>query len=114
MPLTTLSGAAWSVGSCVAADARGGADWVSSGAGGALAGALVTGVKKQSLQGAFVGAVVFGLAAASTQWYQSMSPDVSQIEFKTVTDPAALHSVPTPASLGQSARVAQSLSSRLQ
>lgn len=113
VPLTTVSGAVYSAGSCLTADARGSHDWVSNAVGGATAGAVIAGVKKQSLQGAFVGALAFGTAAAAVQWWSAMSPSVSEVE-KRAPSPAALVHAPTPAALATSSRSSASLVSRLQ
>ena len=68
VPLTTGAAILYTVGSAVGKDIQGKKDWKSEFFGGALAGMLVQGVKRRSFNASFVGALLFGTAAAAVQW----------------------------------------------
>lgn len=62
--MTTTTALLYTVASCSMDSFRGYHDWRSSAVGGALAGALVLGVKNRSVPAALVGSLVFAAGAA--------------------------------------------------
>jgi hypothetical protein len=72
VPLTTAAAVLYTLGSSVAQDIRGGIpDWRSDAVGGALAGAVVAGIRRKNLNAAFIGALVAAGGAASVKLFQS-------------------------------------------
>ncbi len=68
VPYTTGAAVLFTLGQSIARDARGGQQsWKNEFVGGAAAGAFVVGVKRKSLNAAFVGAIAMGSAAAAAQ-----------------------------------------------
>ncbi len=75
-PVTAAMGAVYTIGVCMSEDARGKRDWKNTAIGSAAAGAIAMGIKRKSLQAAFVGSIMFGLAGAASELFHSMEPNI--------------------------------------
>lgn len=109
VPYTTGAAAIATIGTCVSADIRNTKDWKNDFIGGALAGAFVNGIKRNSLQAAFVGSLVIGFAAASPAIFASVEGGAFS---PRPVDARSM--VVTPQSYAVSASASSNLHSRLQ
>jgi hypothetical protein len=67
--MTAGGAAVYTTVSCVVESNRDRKDWLNPASGGAVTGALVLGLKKQSLVAAVLGAAIFGFGAAAPEMY---------------------------------------------
>ena len=75
VPTTCGAAVLFTLGSGISREVRGARDWVNDFNGGAAAGAVLGGIKQQSLQGAFLGMLAFGCVGASVSALSLMQPD---------------------------------------
>jgi hypothetical protein len=110
LPYTVGAAAVYTIVSGVTKDATGEDDWRGEFAGGAAAGALVTGIKRRSGNAGFVGALAFGSVAAGTRFYQALNGNTN--DSSKMLDERRTSVV--TADFGRAAGASSSLHSRLQ
>lgn len=110
VPFTAAIGVLYTGGSCLAEDMVGSRGYMSTAAGGALAGAVTVGMKHRSGNAALVGALGMGSLCALTQLAIAMEPSVQGIRAGTAAAPVIIPSE----QLASSASRAQSYTGRLQ
>ena len=111
IPTTTSAAIIYTLASSIAREVRGGGayDWKNEFIGGACAGAVLNGVKKRSLQSAFLGALGFGCLGASVGLFSMMQPDSTNQNSKL--DKRSL--VTRPADFGRAGATSASTASKL-